>query len=53
MKANGFKCRRNLADVRVQMLAGLEYAILHVRDAANEDFSNAVPVYKLLTASIG
>jgi hypothetical protein len=37
----------------VQVLADLGYVILEVRDAANEESNNAVPVYQLLTANIG
>jgi hypothetical protein len=45
MKANVFKCRRNSADVGVQVLAGLGYVILEVRDAANEESNIAFLVY--------
>ena len=45
MKANVFKCRRNSWDVGVQVLVGLEYVILEVRDAANEESKIAFPVF--------
>jgi hypothetical protein len=45
MKANVFKYRRNSADVGVQVLTSLEYIILEVRDAANEESNIAFPVY--------
>jgi len=44
LKVNVFKCRRNSADVGVQVLAGLGYVILGVRDSAKEAFNIAVPV---------
>ena len=42
-KVNVFKCRRNSADVGVQVLAGLGYVSLEVRGAANEESNNATP----------
>jgi hypothetical protein len=45
-KVNVFKCRRNSADVGVQVLDGLGCVSLQVRDAANEEFNNVIPVYQ-------
>jgi hypothetical protein len=45
MKANMFKCRRNSADVGVQVLAGLGYVILKVMDTVNVEFNIAVLFY--------
>jgi hypothetical protein len=53
MKVNVFKCRRNSANVGVQVLAGLGYVILQVENATNKQSNNAVPVYQLLTANVG
>jgi len=45
LNVNVFKCRRNSTDVGVQVLAGLGYVILGVKDAAKEVSNITVPVY--------
>ena len=45
LKVNVVKFRRNSADVGVQVLVGLGFVILEVRDAAIEESTIAFPVY--------